>query len=108
MDKSYAQFLEIKEHYDFRISNLGWINCDRFNKYPSSRMAEFVLNTGEGFEGAYCQAILILDKENAAMPGYWTNGKISFSQLPAGKRVHVICVGAKDGKVYASIQQLTV
>ncbi len=106
--EAYSEFLQIKDHYDFRIANMGWINCDRFYNFPPSSLTEFVVNTGRGFEGTYFQAVLLLERENSAMPGYWNNGNISFTSLPVGENVNVICVGAKEGKVFSSIQRFTV
>jgi len=105
---AYSEFLLKKEEYNFRISGLGWINCDRFLGYPRSRLTDFVLNPGSGFEGTYFQSLLIFDKERSAMPGVWINGKINFYNLPVGHTVHVICTGARDGKMFATVQRIVI
>ena len=98
-----------KDAYDFRITNLGWINCDRFINYPPGRLSEFYVNMPEGFEGTYFASMLIFENNRSAMGGYWNiNGKISFSKIPLGERVNIICLGAKNGKMYAAVQQFPV
>jgi hypothetical protein len=106
--KAYEEFLQKKEQYDFHISNLGWINADRFLDYPKSRLTTYEMNPGPGFEGSYFQAILIFEKENAAMFGYMQNGLIRFENLPVGHRVSVVCTGVKEGKMYCSVQTVEI
>jgi hypothetical protein len=107
-NKAYSQFLDIRDKYSFRISNLGWINCDRFNKYPLSKLTDFYVDAGAEFEETYMHAMLVLKDENAAMQGHWSNGKIYFSKIPAGQQVSIVCIGAKSGKAFGCIQKLTV
>ena len=106
---AYSDFVLRKNAYDFRITGLGWINCDRFLNYPPGRLSEFYVNTPEGYQGIYFASILIFEKNRSAMGGYWnTNGRISFSKLPLGEKVNLVCLGAKDGKMYAAVQQFSV
>ncbi|HEV7782028.1 MAG TPA: hypothetical protein VGO58_12230 [Chitinophagaceae bacterium] len=107
-NKSYNELVQKRNEYNFKITNLGWINCDRFLSYPRSRLTDYVVRPGEGFEGTYFQAIIIFEKERAVMPGYWVNGQVHFVNLPVGHTVHVICAGVKDGKMHASMQTFVV
>jgi hypothetical protein len=106
--KSYEEFIQKNENYFFQIQSLGWINCDRFLGYPRSRLTDIALDPGAGFEDMYFQGLMVFEKEKAIMPGYWNNGKVVFPNLPVGHVVHVICTGAKDGKMYASIQKMVI
>jgi hypothetical protein len=106
--QAWDEYVQKREAYSFRISNLGWINCDRFVDYPKGRLTDFVLNPGKGFEGDTFNAILILENERSAMQGHWSDGKIRFPSLPLGHRVNLVCAGVKDGKMYTSVQQLTI
>jgi hypothetical protein len=106
---AYNEFLQIKNAYNFSISNLGWISCDRFYDLSKSQLTNFVIDPGKDFEHSYTQAIIIFEKENAALPGYWREGgKIYFYQLPIGEEVSIVCMGAKNGKAYSSIQKVKV
>jgi hypothetical protein len=106
--EDYHQYLEIREKYSFSISNLGWINCDRFINYPLSRITEFAVQTGEGFDSDFMNATVILKKQNAALAGHWENGTIYFAKLPLGEEVNIVCVGAKAGKMYGCVQSMVV
>ena len=106
---AYNEFVLQKRSYDFRITGLGWINCDRFLNYPSSRLAEFYVKTPEGYEGTYFSSMLLFENDRSAMAGFWDiNGRISFQKIPLGEKVSLVCLGAKDGKMYASVQELFV
>jgi hypothetical protein len=103
-----SDFIQKKDAYDFRITGLGWINCDRFLNYPPGRLSDFYVKTPEGFQDAFFASMLIFEQNKSAMSGYWVNGRINFAKLPLGDKVNVICLGAKDGKMYAAVQQYTV
>jgi hypothetical protein len=106
---AYNDFLQIKNAYSFSITNLGWISCDRFYDLSRSQLTNFTIDPGKEFEHTYTQAILIFEKENAALPGYWREGgKIYFYQLPIGEEVNIVCIGAKNGKAYSAIQKIKV
>lgn len=106
---AYNDFVLKKNAYDFRITGLGWINCDRFLNYPPGRLSEFYVNTPDGYQGIYFASMLIFENNSSAMGGYWnTNGRISFLKIPLGEKVNLVCLGAKDGKMYAAVQQFSV
>jgi hypothetical protein len=106
---AYNDFLQIKNAYSFSITNLGWISCDRFYDLSRSQLTNFTIDPGRDFEHTYTQAIVIFEKENAALPGYWREGgKIYFYQLPIGEEVNIVCIGAKNGKAYSAIQKVKV
>jgi hypothetical protein len=106
---AYNDFLQIKNAYSFSITNLGWISCDRFYDLSRSQLTNFTIDPGKDFEHTYTQAIVIFEKENAALPGYWREGgKIYFYQLPIGEEVNIVCIGAKNGKAYSAIQKVKV
>ena len=106
---AYKDFVLKKNAYDFRITGLGWINCDRFLKYPPGRLSEFYVKTPEGYESTYFASMLLFENSRSAMAGSWDlSGRISFPKIPLGETVNLVCLGAKDGKMYASVQQFSV
>ena len=111
-NESYSEFVKIKDKYDFNITGLGWVNCDKFGKYPASALADFAVSTGDEFKELYFNAILLLESENSVIQCYWNKGTIYassyFSRLPVGETVHMVCIGAKGGKVFSSVQQFTI
>lgn len=106
---AYNDFVLKKNAYDFRITGLGWINCDRFLNYPPGRLSEFYVNTPEGYQGTFFASMLLFENSRSAMAGSWDfNGRISFPKIPLGETVNLVCLGAKDGKMYAAVQQFSV
>jgi len=106
---AYNDFVLKKNAYDFRITGLGWINCDRFLNYPPGRLSEFYVKTPEGYEGSYFASMLLFENNRSAMAGSWDfSGRISFPKIPLGEVVSLVCLGAKDGKMYAAVQQFSV
>ncbi|MBL0153348.1 MAG: hypothetical protein IPP93_07645 [Chitinophagaceae bacterium] len=105
---SYAEFLVKSSEYSFTIRELGWINCDRFLNYPKNRLTDLIVKADDGFSDGYFQAMVIFEKDNACLNGSWNKGTVVFPNLPLGKEVQVVCTGVKDGKMFASIQQMIV
>jgi hypothetical protein len=106
--QAYNEFILIKDAYNFTITELGWINCDRFFKYSPDRVSEFYVKTPAGFEENYFSSMLIFKNNNSALMGSWSKGQISFSKLPIGNKVNVICLAAKNGKMYSAVQQFII
>jgi|KBSSwiS6_1023812.scaffolds.fasta_scaffold01452_3 hypothetical protein len=106
--QAYNEFILIKDAYSFTITELGWINCDRFFKYSPDRVSEFYVKTPPGFEESYFASMLIFENNNSALMGSWSRGQVNFSKLPIGNRVNVICLAAKEGKMYSTVQQYTI
>jgi hypothetical protein len=105
---AYAEYLELRNKYSFRISNLGWINCDRFMDYPASRVTEFNLIVDKKINPVFMQSMLVIKRENAAIGGYLNEGKINFMRIPVGEEVHIVCAAAQEGKMYACVQRFIV
>ncbi len=105
---SYAEFLVKSSEYSFTIRELGWINCDRFLNYPKNRLTDLIVKAEDGFSDSYFQAMVIFDKEKACLNGSWNKGTVVFPNLPFGAEVQVVCTGVKEGKMFASIQRMTV
>jgi hypothetical protein len=101
--KDYSQ----RKQYNFSITSLGWINCDRFLKSQQQKVP-FMVNTGKGFEDIYFESFLIFRDFNGIMGGTWQNGKITFPNIPVGQKVSTVCIGVKDGKAYYAIKDFQV
>lgn len=105
--ETQRDLIRLTGDYDFKLSGLGWINCDRFYNTPGPK-TELVLQTDTGFEQTFFQSILIFDRMNSVMPGNWKNGRVYFSGLPVNEPVTAICIGAKEGKIYLAMQHTSV
>jgi len=102
-NKNYSQ----RKQYNFTITSLGWINCDRFLNSRQQRIP-LMVNTGKGFEDTYFESFLIFRDFNGIMGGSWQDGRIIFPNIPLGQRVSAVCIGIKDGKAFYDIRDFKV
>ena len=105
-----AAFNEKLKHipfYEFQVSKLGFMNCDRFDNDLVPKV-EFTLNLGEGEDANNFFFALSFDKYRSVLQGYSGQNKIRFSQVPDNANVHLICVGVKNGKTLCCIKSLQV
>jgi len=97
----YARVSKMEKKYNFRITNLGWINCDRFyNDYRPK--IEFIVNLGDTASNYY--TLLVFEKMKSLMNGYVSGNKVIFSNVPEGESAKIISVSIKDGKPVAAMQ----
>jgi hypothetical protein len=93
--------------YEFQISKLGFMNCDRFHNDQIPKV-EFTLNLGEGEDANNFFSVLSFDKYRSVMQGSCGKNKLTFSKVPENANVHLICVGVKNGKILTCIKSLQV
>jgi hypothetical protein len=91
--------------YEFQMSRLGFMNCDRFQNDNSPKV-EFTLRMAEGENADNIFAVLAFDRYRSVMPGFAGKNKLLFRQVPENARVHIICVAVKNGKVVSCIKAL--
>ncbi len=72
----FNSLTKLKKEYTFRISNLGWINCDRFSKGAAPRV-EFALNLGEGTNARNFQSQLVFTRYQSVMPAVCDGNRLS-------------------------------
>lgn len=95
-----------KSRYSFRITNLGWFNCDRFNNNSGPGVL-FAFKPGEGFEPSAMVSHLVFTRYRSVLPGGYKDNKVLFGKVPKGETVKIVCIGVKNGKVMSCIQELT-
>jgi len=101
----FTRISKMEKKYNFRITNLGWINCDRFyNDYRPK--VEFVVNLGDTASNYY--TFLVFDKIKSIMDGYISGNKVSFTNVPEGETAKIISISIKDGKPVASMQPVQI
>ena len=106
--RAYSEFMQLNDQYDFKISALGWINCDRFLNYPEQATTKLNFLLNEEFKDTYFHSILVFNKTNVLMQGNYANDKISFQRIPKGQSVSLVCIGIKNGKLITCIRNLIV
>lgn len=97
--------LELMSKYSFTITNLGWYNCDKFNNNNSPKVL-FTFKPGEGFDPASMVSHIVFTRYKSVMSGTYKDNKIQFGRVPKNESVKIVCIGIKNGKVMACIQEL--
>ncbi len=94
------------KEYTFNISNLGWINCDRFDNDPRPRV-DFVVDPGPGINTSLLRSQLIFTRYQSLVQGYYRGNKLSYGKIPVGEKVQLVCLCVKNGKMVSCIKSLT-
>lgn len=90
--KSLEQLNGMADGYFAAVTQLGWINCDRFYNSPAQLMEVVVKESEEAALYAVCKEL------NAMLPFYKNdNGTYSAPGLPKGMRITVVAIKIKDG-----------
>ena len=97
-DESYfkSPFIRDMQGYVMTVSDLGWINCDRF--YDIETESELIVDLGRN----EAIAVRIIFKDiNSVLPGYKVDdyGKVKFEGMPAGEEVIVLAFGEIEKKM---------
>jgi hypothetical protein len=100
---NYMALASLESKYNFRITTLGWINCDRFYNDSRPKINYYVdLN-----DTAYnYQTMLVFDNIKSLMTGYISGNKVVFSNVPEGQPAKVISVGIQNGKTVAAMESV--
>ena len=77
--------------YVFQISQMGWINCDRF--YNVANKNDIIVNLPLEFKG---RVNLALRNVRSFVPGFTSPGKIFFRGVPAGEEFTLLCFDSND------------
>ncbi len=99
----YEKGLKGMASYQFTVSKLGYINCDRFQNTPGERI-EFTFDLGNDKNVSNFTTVLAFQKYRSVLNGVIAGGRVLFQKVPKNSKVYLISVGAKDGKIYSCIQ----
>jgi hypothetical protein len=98
---------EFEGRYNFSVTGLGWINCDKFFKASQPRV-EFSINVGTDMEHAMSNYNLVFTNIKSVMKGRYENGHVSFGKLPEGEDVKLVCVLEHNNKAMACVQSFKI
>jgi|GEM_PF-2206035 len=101
---AYVRRIEFNKAYSFNITQLGWLNCDKFMK-TEQPMVEFSIPLDPNLQQQHGRYQLVFISRKAVLPGNYANGLVSFGKLPAGEAVQVVCIAEKDGRAVGCIQR---
>ncbi|MES2432151.1 MAG: hypothetical protein V4556_14540 [Bacteroidota bacterium] len=92
--------------YKFNITQLGWINCDKFTKYWNK--TDYVIDLPQKINITGFTTNLVFTRFRSIMSGYINDDKIKFTNIPVGEPVYLIGLGTSNGKVVSFIEKLNV
>ncbi len=93
--------------YQFQLSQLGFMNCDRFSRDGRPKR-NFTFNFGDGEKAASFFSVLAFDNYRSVIQGEISANRLRFVNLPLDEKVHIISIGVKDGKVVSCIQPYSI
>ena len=106
--KNDDAIFKMKETYNFRITKMGWMNCDRFLNLPKNEVIEYTFKPQMQFDNNVCYSTIIYHKTRSIVEGSYTDGKVSFQRLPKNGPVTVVCIGVKNGVTYLAMKETKV
>jgi hypothetical protein len=110
--KNYNATIALASRYEAAgISQLGWINCDRF--YGESNLTRLAYKFARKDSVTVARIYLIFSSINSVMrndyiliPGY--NNDSTFHNIPAGAKTRLIVVALKDGQPFVFTSNITI
>ena len=90
-------------YYLLASSNLGWINCDKFIRNNSRRIA-FRVKAGDD----QVNVKLIFKSVKGIMAGYHDRGIYRFNKIPLGEKATVLAIKFIDNKPFVCLQDVEV
>jgi hypothetical protein len=93
-----------ERYNNFEITQLGWINADKFINCKNK--TDLFVSLPENQEGAvYCLAFYNYNSILPGIPNY--KGQLVFKGVPSNEKVTLMGIGSKDGVLYYSSLNLT-
>lgn len=89
----------VQRQYKAYISNINWINCDRF--YNTENPTDFYVST-PGYQGM--NVVIYFKRLNAFMNARLENGRYKVDKIPVNEPVIIVGFGKKDGKYFFAKQ----
>lgn len=92
----------------FAVTELGWINCDKFYNEKSERVNVMASVSNKNLEGK-AKAFLVFDEMNSVIEGEMNaNGQYTFANIPAGMKAKIVAIGYSIGDgAYMSTANVT-
>jgi hypothetical protein len=106
--EAYSHLVQVSDKYNFKLENLGWINCDYFRNYPAGRMTEFTMVPELNFDNEFSYSMIVFKNNNVAMQCWSENGNIKTQKIPLGEQVTVVSIGVKEGKAFTCVKDITI
>jgi TonB family protein len=88
-------------HYIFSVSQLGWINCDRFdnNKNPKTNYSILIEEPNKTIVN------VIFHRIKAIVPGCIESNRITFKNVPLGEMITIVAVKMVNNKLFLAVKE---
>lgn len=88
-------------HYIFSVSQLGWVNCDRFdtNKNPKTNYSILIDEPNKTIVN------VIFHRIKAIVPGCIESNRITFKNVPLGEMITTVAVKMVSSKLYLAVKE---
>ncbi|WP_372755992.1 energy transducer TonB [Mariniflexile sp.] len=90
-------------HYIRRTSNLGWINCDKFNRSGQRIKYKLKIKNELGVE-----INMVFKSINSLIPSFKTGNVFDFGLVPKNEDVVLIAIKKENGKLFMDIIETTI
>lgn len=92
--------IQMKDRTGVDISELGWINCDRFYRYAGP-LYEFAVEL-PGAAKDYITAVVFSNQKSILYGQRYSRNRVEFGKLPAGEEITVISFGIQSEQLIVS------
>jgi TonB family protein len=88
-------------HYIFSVSQLGWINCDRFDndKNPKTNYSILIDEPNKTIVN------VIFHRIKAIVPGCIESNRITFKNVPLGEMITIVAVKMVNSKLFLAVKE---
>lgn len=99
----------------FEVTELGWINCDRFMNDPNAKPVELAVKT-KGDSLPFCDVTLFFPNRNLALKGHFekdgcyhfTGNAAPYTKLPVNEEVLIVAMSSKKSVPYFGLKKFTI
>ena len=89
------------KRYVFSVTQLGWINCDRFdnNNNPKTNFSILIDEPGKTIVD------VIFHRFKAIIPGCAEPNRISFKNVPLGEKITIVAIKTVNEKLFLAVKE---
>ena len=96
---------EVVTRYAVSVSNLGWINCDRFYQLDESQKMDLQFASTNGDNQYY---LIFKNIKSMIGPSTIENGQVIFRNMPKGEDVRIVALSIKGDDAFMASQDLKI
>lgn len=90
--------------YVFSVSQLGWINCDRFDSYNRPKTNYSILID----QPDKTTVNIVFHRFKAIVPGWAESNRISFKNVPLGEKITIVAFKTVNNKIFLAVKETVI